>query len=129
MKTTLGLILGMWVLFSAIAIAAEPASDLEPRVAVKLIALKANVPDTTIELPFIVDGALSDGKGFAATHTRRVAAIHVGRDANGALGRVLVFYDFLWNESLGWFMWESRQERAGEAVYIWSERKGAIVNR
>ncbi len=129
MKTTLGLILGMWVLFFAMAIATEPTSDLEPRVAVKLIALKANVPDATIELPFIVDGALSDGKGFAATHVRRVAAIHAGRDANGALGRMLVFYDFQWNESLGWFLWESRQERQGEAVYIWSERKGAIVNR
>jgi hypothetical protein len=26
-------------------------------------------------------------------------------------------------------MWENREERAGEAVYLWSELKGEIVNR
>lgn len=44
-------------------------------------------------------------------------------------GARLVYHDFFWNESLGWFMWESRPERTGDAVYIWSELKGVIVVR
>ncbi len=55
----------------------------------------------------------------------------VGTESIGAhpFSRRLVFYDLFWNDALGWFMWESRPERTGDAVYIWSELKGEIVNR
>ena len=122
-------IIGMLVMLMGAAFAAEPAKDLDPRVAVKLIAMKAGVPENTIEIPFIIDGKLGCEKGFQASHARRVAAIHAVRKEGGSQSRVLVFYDFIWNESLGWFMWESQPERTGEAVYIWSENKGYIVNR
>lgn len=121
-------IVGVCALFSATGFAAEPTAELAPKEAVRLISLKANVLANTIEVAFIVDGSAKCGEGFEVKHVRRVAAIHAVRD--GSLSsRGLVFYDLFWNEALGWFMWESRQERAGDAVYIWSELKGDIVNR
>jgi len=119
---------GACALFLATGFAAEPTVDLAPKEAVRLIALKANVPANAIDISFIVGGSAKCGEGFEVKHVRRVAAIHAVRD--GALrSRRLVFYDLFWNEGLGWFMWESRAERAGDAVYIWSELKGEIVNR
>ena len=128
MRKFLLTIIGVCALFSATGFAAEPTADLAPKEAVRLISLKANVLPNTIEVAFIVDGSARCGEGFEVKHVRRVAAIHAVRD--GSLSsRRLVFYDLFWNESLGWFMWESRLERAGDAVYIWSELKGDFVNR
>ena len=119
---------GVCAFFSATGYAGEPTANLEPKEAVRLVALKANVPENSIEIPFIVDGSAKCGAGFEVRHVRRVAAIHSVRD-EGRESRRLVFYDLFWNESLGWFMWESRPERGGDAVYLWSELKGRIVNR
>jgi hypothetical protein len=129
MRNLLLSIVGAFALLATAGFAGEPTTDLTPKTAVKLIALKANVPENAIEISVIIDGVSKCDKGFEATHVRRVAAIHAVRKADGGQTRSLVFYDLLWNESLGWFMWESRAERAGEAVYIWSELKGNIVNR
>ena len=107
--------------------AAAPLHELSPKDAVRLIRLRSNVPENSVEISFIVDGVSKWGE-FEATHVRRVAAIHPVRGGNSQ-SRKLVFYDLFWNESLGWFMWESRLERTGEAIYIWSELKGEIVNR
>jgi hypothetical protein len=121
-------IIGAVALFSTTGFAAEPTSELTPKEAVRLIALKSDVLANTVEVSFIVEGTAKCGEGFEVKHVRRVAAIHPVR--NGASQtRRLVFYDLFWNESLGWFMWESRPERTGEAVYIWSELKGQIVNK
>jgi len=128
MKNFLHAIIGVWALVSTLGVAGEPTRELAAKEAVRLIALKSNVPPNAVEIPFIVDGSAKDGEGFEFKNVRRVAAIHPQR--NGALPtRRLVFYDFLWNESLGWFLWESRTERTGDAVYIWSELKGDFVNR
>ena len=128
MRKFLLTIIGVGALFVATGLAAEPSGDLAPKEAVRLISLKANVLPNTLEIAFIVDGSARCGEGFEVKHVRRVAAIHAVRDGNRSTRR-LVFYDLFWNEFLGWFMWESRPERAGEAVYIWSEFKGEIVNR
>jgi hypothetical protein len=121
-------IIGAWSLISVTGFAAEPTADLAPKEAVRLISLKANILPNTIEIAFIVDGSARCGEGFEVKHVRRVAAIHAVRDGSSQ-SRRLVFYDLFWNGSLGWFMWESRPERAGDAVYIWSEIKGDFVNR
>ncbi|MGL4399496.1 MAG: hypothetical protein ACRCXD_06485 [Luteolibacter sp.] len=121
-------IIGAYAFLSSTASATEPTTDLAPREAVRLISLKANVPANTIEIPFIVAGSAKCGEGFEVRHVRRVAALHPVRD--GALqSRRLIFYDLFWNETLGWFMWESRTERTGDAVFIWSELRGDFVNR
>jgi hypothetical protein len=119
---------GALALMLAPVFAAEPTSDLAPKDAVRLIALKANAPANSIEISFIVEGSAKCDKDFEVKHSRRVAAILQVRDGSSQ-SRRLVFFDLLWNESLGWFMWETRPERGGDAVYIWSELRGAIVNR
>jgi hypothetical protein len=121
-------IIGAVALISTTGFAAEPTNELTPKEAVKLIALKSDVLANTVEVSFIVEGSAKCGEGFEVKHVRRVAAIHPVRDGASQTRR-LVFYDLFWNESLGWFMWESRPERTGDAVYIWSELKGQIVNK
>jgi hypothetical protein len=128
MKTFILSLLGGLVLLSSAFAAGEPTSELLPRDAVRLIAMRSGVLPNSIEISFIVAGKSHWEKDFQADHVRRVAAIHAVRE-NGSSGRRLVFYDLAWNESLGWFMWESRVGRAGEAVYLWSELRGEIVNR
>lgn len=120
-------LIGLVAILANVGFAGEPARELSSKEAVKLIALRSNVQANTIEISFIVDGK-SKSEGFDVEHVRRVAAIH-GVQWEGKQRRKLVFYDLFWNESLGWFMWESRNERTGEAVYLWSETRGEIVNR
>lgn len=127
MKNSIRLLVGMSVILLGAAFAGEPSSDLSAKEAVRLIAMKSNVQANTIEISFVVDGVSKSGC-FDISHARRVAAIHGVRE-NAGSSRRLVFYDLFWNESLGWFMWESRHERTGEAVYLWSELRGEIVNR
>ncbi|MES2660950.1 MAG: hypothetical protein V4689_20155 [Verrucomicrobiota bacterium] len=128
MRKFLLTIIGVFAMAPITGFAAEPTQDLLPKEAVRLIAMKSDVQQNAIEISFIVEGSAKCGEDFEVKHVRRVAAVHLVRD--GSLQRrKLVFYDLFWNESLGWFMWESRQERAGEAVYLWSELKGQIVNR
>ena len=127
MKSLFRWVICLLALLSTLGFAGEPTSDLSAKEAVKLIALRSNVPANTIEISFMVDGR-SKSECIDVEHVRRVAAIH-GVQEDGKPRRKLVFYDLFWNESLGWFMWESRNERTGEAVYLWSESRGAIVNR
>jgi hypothetical protein len=127
MKKFTHLVIGVLALVSNFCFAAEPTSDLSVKGAVKLIAMRANLQENTIEIPFIVDGH-SKSECFDVEHVRRVAAIHAVFEGSKQR-RKLVFYDFLWNDGLGWFMWESREERTGEAVYLWTEFRGEIVNR
>ena len=128
MRKFLLTIAGVFALCSDTGFAGEPTSDLSPKDAVRLIAMKSSVPANAIEISFIVDGSAKCSEGFEVKHVRRVAAIHAVREG-GLQSRRLVFYDLFWNESLGWFLWESRPERGGDAVYLWSELKGEIVNR
>ena len=128
MRKSLLSIVGAVALGAGAGFAAEPARDLSPKEAVKLIALKSDVLANTIEISFIVEGTAKCAEGFEVKHVRRVAAILPVRDG-AAQSRRLVFYDLYWNDTLGWFMWETRPERTGDAVYIWSETKGQIVNK
>ena len=38
-------------------------------------------------------------------------------------------YDFHWTPAYGWFLWETRHEAGGEAVWIWSELLGEVIIR
>lgn len=35
--------------------------------------------------------------------------------------------DFHWNDTYGWFIWQKREGRGGDEVWIWSETKGELV--
>ncbi len=127
-KTLIALAGVLALLVSNIVAAPSPTSDLTPKQAAALVAVRSGAPLNSIVISFIVAGNARCGAGFEVTDVRRVAAIHGVHDGSRQT-RKLVFYDLFWNETLGWFMWESRQERGGEAVYLWSELKGQIVNR
>jgi hypothetical protein len=128
MKTMRLLCVTSFACFATTVCVAEPVTELEPKTAVRLMALKSGQPENTIEIPFILEGASHCPEGFEARHVRRVAAI-MPVYSEAQQRRELVFHELHWNAALGWFMWESRAERAGAAVYLWSERKGAMVNR
>ncbi len=128
MKTILRLLIGALACMACAIHAAEPSNQLDPKAAVRLLALKSGEPASAIEIPFILEGTSRCPEGFEARHVRRVAAIMPVREGSSQRRR-LVFHEMHWNEALGWFMWESRTERTGDAVYLWSERKGHIVNR
>ncbi len=130
MAKILLLVVGVLALvFPGTVIAAAPATDLTPKDALRLISMRSNVLENTVEIAFIVEGASRCGDGyFETSHVRRVAAIQPVRVDSGQRRRV-VFHDFYWNEELGWFTWEKVNERAGEAIYIWSELKGEFRNR
>lgn len=128
MRKILLLAAGVSGLVSGTVYSAEPTLDLQPKEAVRLIAMKDDIQPNTIEISFILDGTAGCGPGFEAKHVRRVASVQPVRDGSSSVRKV-VFHNLYWNESLGWFMWQTNQERAGEVVYLWSELKGEIVNR
>ncbi len=128
MEKILRSLIGAVVLMTTAVFAGEPVNDLDPRVAVKLICQRTNQMPERVEIAFVVDGSTKNQDGFETKHVRRVAAIHPVVNG-GATVRRLVFYDLFWNDSLGWFMWEVRAERGGDAVYRWSERGGETVVR
>ena len=128
MRKLIALMVCAVVCISTVVLAGEPVRELIPREAARLVALRTGSPVNSIEICFVLQGSAKDCDGFEASHVRRVSSIQSVREG-GVEHRRLVFYDFFWNESLGWFVWESRKERTGEVMYIWSELKGAIVIR
>jgi len=130
MTTKLLATMGAVVLMMTPGMAVEPTRELVPKEAARIVALRANVPVDRIEVAFILDGSVRTDSMFEAKNVRRVATILPIRTGNGTgERREMEFYDFYWNESLGWFTWAKRQERSGEVVYIWSQLRGIIVNR
>lgn len=121
-------IVGAVAISAAAGFAAEPARELSAEKAAELIGLRSGVVRSRIEVSFIIEGTAKCAEGFEARHVRRVAAIHPVREGPSE-GRRVMFYDLHWNEALGWFMWESRMERSGESLYLWSETKGYITNK
>lgn len=109
------------------AFAETPDNELDAALAVKLVAMKSGVQENTIEVSFILEGT-SHCKSFETTNARRVATIH-GVAEEGGRSRRVVFYDFVWNADLGWFLFETGEERTGEVMFLWSEKKGRIKNK
>ncbi len=107
-----------------VASAAEPTRELSPAIALRLVALRTNIPVGAIETAFIVDGEVRVDV-FQASDIRRVAAIHLPINQR----RRLIFHDVYWNDRLGWFLWEPRVAQTGDSLFIWSKLRGAIVNR
>ena len=119
-------IIGAVVLTAGAAFAVEPPQlFVEP--AAKLINLQIEGRQEQVVIASIIEGTVKEGP-FEAKHARRVVAIHPVPE-NGKMVRRMCTYDFLWSETYGWFTWERREERGGDAVWIWSELKGEVVVR
>jgi hypothetical protein len=119
-------IVGAVLLTAGAAFAAEPPQLFEEPAA-KLINLQIEGHQERIVIASIVEGSVKEGP-FEAKHVRRVVAIHPVLE-NGKMVRRMCTYDFLWNETYGWFSWQKREERGGDAVWIWSELRGEVVVR
>ena len=120
-------LIGAAVLATGTCLAAEPDHDLTPQTAVKLINLLIEDHQERIEIAMIVEGKSQQGP-FQAQHVRRVVAVHPVAE-EGKRVRRMQCYDFQWSEAYGWYTWEKREERGGDAVWIWSELKGEVVVR
>jgi hypothetical protein len=107
--------------------AAEPDRDLDGATAVKLLNLqtRGRMPQTSIAM--ILEGSTKLAP-FEARHVRKVIAVHPVPE-DGKMVRRMQVYDFYWSSEHGWFLWETRQERGGDAVWIWSELGGETVVR
>lgn len=116
-------LLGLLLLTSVIV--AEPVKELDPKSAVKLIAALNDMSETPIAIASIVAGTKTDDE-FEASHVRRVTSIHPVNE-NGSQVRRVRCYDFFWNETYGWFVYERRAGRGGDEVWIWSENEGDLV--
>lgn len=112
---------------AAVSYAAEPTRELDSDLAVKLLNLRADgrMPQTSIAM--ILEGSTKVSP-FEAKHVRKVIAVHPVPE-EGKMVRRMQVYDFHWTQDLGWFLWESRQERGGDAVWMWSEMKGQTIVR
>ncbi|MGB6219727.1 hypothetical protein [Haloferula sp.] len=123
MKFIFPFLAGLLLLTSAFS--AEPAGDLDPKAAVRLIALLNDISEKPIAIASIISGTKSD-EGFEASQVRRVTSIHPVAEEGSRVRRVRC-YDFFWNETYGWFVYEKREGRGGDEVWIWSENLGDIV--
>lgn len=112
-------------LLASLASAAEPVQELDPKAAVKLIASINEILADPIAITSIVAGT-KDDDGFVASHVRRVTSIHPVAEGGSRVRRVRC-YDFFWNETYGWFVYEKRKGRGGDEIWIWSENEGDLV--
>lgn len=119
-------IVGALMLMAGICFAAQPPV-LDEGPAAKLISLRTEGRQEQVVIAAILEGTVKDGP-FEATHARRVVAVHPTPE-NGKMVRRMCVYNFLWNDAYGWFSYEKREERGGDAVWIWSELRGEVVVR
>lgn len=115
------------VMTTGFSYAAEPDRELDSATAVKLLNLQSRgrMPQTAVAM--ILEGS-TKMPPFEARHVRKVIAVHPVPE-NGKMVRRMQVYDFHWSTEHGWFLWETREERGGDAVWIWSERGGETVVR
>lgn len=123
MQLLFSIVFGLMLLSSAFS--AEPTAELEPKAAVRLIALLNDISEKPIAIASIISGSKAD-EDFEANHVRRVTSIHPVAEEGSRVRRVRC-YDFFWNETYGWFVYEKREGRGGDEVWIWSENLGDIV--
>ena len=115
------------IIMCATAQAAAPTHELDDALVDKLLNLQSRNSTPQLRVAMILEGT-GQSKNFESSYVRRVLAIHPVI-LEGRQIRKVLSYDFNWNAAYGWFLWEKRQERGGEAVWIWSELQGEVVIR
>lgn len=127
------IIIAMLLLAGAVT-AGPPKHELTTDAALRLIELRhASLPwsdrpmSVDTRVASIKDGTREDGR-FRNSHVRRVTTVE-GVLEKGARVRRAVCRDFEWTDEYGWHFSEIREERGGDAVWIWSELKGQVIIR
>ena len=113
--------------FSALAVAGPPTHELDDKTALKLIQLQSRNSTPDVRIAMIQDGTTKQGS-FEFAHVRRVTTVEAVVE-RGAKVRRMACREFHWSDEYGWFIWEAREERGGETIWIWSELKGEVVIR
>jgi hypothetical protein len=109
------------------ALAGAPTQELTEATAVRLINLQSRNHTPDVRVALIQEGTSKDGP-FELTHVRRVSSIEPVPE-DGSRVRRYTSRDFYWSDAYGWFLWEIRKERGGDAIWIWSELKGEVITR
>lgn len=109
------------------AMAGAPTQELTEATAVRLINLQSRNRTPDVSVALIQDGTSKEGP-FELSHVRRVSSIEPVPE-DGSRVRRFTCRDFFWNDTYGWFLWEVRKERGGDAIWIWSELKGEVIKR
>jgi hypothetical protein len=127
------IIVVMLLLAGAVA-AGPPKRELTAAVALRLIEMRhASLPwsdrpvSADARVAGIQEGTSDEGR-FRKTHVRRVTTVE-GVLEKGSRVRRVVCRDFQWSDEYGWHFSEIREERGGDAVWIWSESQGQVIIR
>lgn len=126
MKPIFHIPLSMIVMASPL-IAAEPTNEPADHLISKLINLQSRNRTPGIAVAMVLEGSVKSGP-FEVSHVRRVVAVHPVI-TEGRQVRKMQCYDFHWTPAYGWFLWETRDEAGGEAVWVWSELLGEVIVR
>ncbi|MGJ8642412.1 MAG: hypothetical protein ACSHX9_03315 [Luteolibacter sp.] len=106
--------------------AAEPNSELNEELAIRLIADVLDIKATGIKVASVIEGEKRSEDGFVERQMRRVTVVQQILE-NGRMVRRVRCYDFSWNPRYGWFYQKIGSSRSGEEVMIWSEREGELI--
>lgn len=107
--------------------AGPPTHELDADLVNNLLRLKFRGSVRQVNVAMILDGSTRMGP-FECAHVRRVSTVEPLPE-EGTRVRRIVCREFHWSDEYGWFLWESREERGGDALWIWSETKGEVVVR
>jgi len=108
-------------------LAAEPTNEPADHLISKLINLQTRNRTPGIAVAMVLEGSVTSGP-FEVSHVRRVVTVHPVI-TEGRQVRKMQCYDFHWTPAYGWFLWETRDEAGGQAVWIWSELLGEVIVR
>ena len=116
------------LLFGAVsALAGPPTHELDEKIVTQLLKLKSRGSVREANVAMILEGSTRMGP-FDCSHVRRVTTVEPQPEGGSRVRRV-VCREFHWSDRYGWFLWETREERGGDAVWIWSETEGEVVIR
>jgi hypothetical protein len=120
-------LLSLLLCLAPFAQAGGPTHELDEKIAIQILTIEAENRKPEIKIALIQDGTSREGS-FEFAHVRRVTSIETVPEG-GARVRRMTCREFHWSDAYGWFTWESRKERGGEAIWIWSEIQGQVIVR
>ncbi len=95
---------------------------------VKLLTLESERIPSDYRVAIVLPGEMNGRAGFVTKKVARVTYIgpifKEGRKSRGVGDKVLY-----WNNVYGWFHYAVEEDRRGNLVHIWSERKGEVEIR
>lgn len=113
--------------FAPLVCVAAPPKELDEAAVIRIVTLLNRGKVSGLRVALIQEGTVRKDS-FEFAHVRRVTFVEPVAE-NGSRVRRVTCRDFYWNEAYGWYVWETRQERGGDAVWIWSELQGEVVVR